>query len=67
MKEKSEPAELWTLFDHRVKLKEREKKDKYMDLARELKKILKLEIVIVALSTVTKGLIQGQEGLEIRG
>ena len=24
--------------DHRVKLKEREKKDKYLDLARELKK-----------------------------
>ena len=25
--------------DHRIKLKEREKKDKYLDLARELKKL----------------------------
>ena len=29
--------------DHRVKLKEREKKDKYLDLARELKKTVKHE------------------------
>ena len=27
------------LVDHRVKLKESEKKDKYLDLARELKKL----------------------------
>ena len=31
------------LADHRVKLKEIEKKDKYMDLARELKKVMELE------------------------
>ena len=29
--------------DHRVKLKEKEKKDKYLDLARELKKTVKHE------------------------
>ena len=29
--------------DHRVKLKEREKKDKYLDLARELKKTVEHE------------------------
>ena len=45
--------------DHRVKLKESEKKDKYLDLARELKKLWKMKvtvllIVISALGTVTK-------------
>ena len=46
--------------DHRVKLKEREKKDKYMDLASELKNLWNLKVTIIpmiigALSTVTKG------------
>ena len=31
------------LADHRVKLKESEKKDKYLDLARELKKTVEYE------------------------
>ena len=58
--------------DHRVELKEREKRDKYLDLARELKKLWNMKltvipIVIGALSTVTKGLVQGMEDLEIRG
>ena len=44
--------------DHRVKLKEYEKRDKYLDLARELKnlwimKVTIIQIVIGALSTVT--------------
>ena len=41
---------------HRVKLKESGKRDKYLDLARELKKKLKVtleSIVIGALGTVT--------------
>ena len=29
--------------DHRIKLKERDKKDKYIDLARELKKLLNMK------------------------
>ena len=58
--------------DYRVKLKESEKKDKYLDLARELKKLWNIEvafipIVIGALGTVTKELIKGLEDLEIRG
>ena len=58
--------------DHRVKLKESEKKDKYLDLPRELKKLWNMKakvipIVISSLGTVTKGLIQGLENLEIRG
>ena len=32
------------LADHRVKLKESEKKDKYLDLARELKKLLNMKV-----------------------
>ena len=58
--------------DHRVKLKESEKKDKYLDLARELKKLWNIKlmfisIVIGALGIVTKRLIKGLEDLEIRG
>ena len=49
--------------DHRVKVKECEKRDKYVDLARELKKLSNMKltiipIVISALGTVTKGLVQ---------
>ena len=58
--------------DLRVKLKESEKKDKYLDLARELKKLWNMKvtfipIVIGVLGIVTKVLIKGLEDLEIRG
>ena len=58
--------------DHRVKLKECKKRDKYIDLARELKKLWNVKvtfipIVIGALATVTKGLVQGLRDLEITG
>ena len=57
---------------HRVKLKESKKKDKYLDLARELKKLWNMKVTIIpivirAFGTVTKGLIQGLENLKIRG
>ena len=47
------------LADHRVKLKEVENKDKYIDLARELKKLYNMKLPVIpivtgALSTVTK-------------
>ena len=56
--------------DHRINLKESEKKDKYLDLARELKKLWTMKVTIVpivigALGTVTKGLLKGLEDLEI--
>ena len=52
--------------EHRIKLKESEKKDKYLDLARDLKKLLNMKvtimrIVIGAFSTVTKGLLKGRD------
>ena len=56
---------------HRIKLKESEKRDKYLDLARELKKLRNMKvtipIVIGALGTVTKKLVQGLEDLEVAG
>ena len=56
--------------DHRVKLKESEKRDNYLDLARELKKPCKMKvknipIIIGSLGTVIKRLVQGLEHLEI--
>ena len=60
--------------DNRVKSKESEKRDKYQELARELKnykvwniKVTMISIVISALSTVNKGLLPRLEDLEIRG
>ena len=58
--------------DHRLNLKESENKDKYLDLAREIKKqwnmiVTVVPIVIGALGTVTKGLLKGLEDLEIGG
>ena len=58
--------------DHRINLKECEKKDKYLDLARELKKLWKTKVTIVpivigAFGTATKGLLKGLEDLEVGG
>ena len=56
--------------DHRVKLKESKKKDKYLNFARELKKTVKVTVILIvigALGTVTKRLVKGLEGLKIRG
>ena len=58
--------------DHGIILKESEKKDKYLDLARELKKLLNMKVTIVpivigAFGTITKGLLKGMEDLEIGG
>ena len=56
--------------DHRIKLKECEKKNKYLDLARELKKLWNMKvtiepIMIGAFGTISKGLLKGQENLEV--
>ena len=55
----------WRIVDfaipanHRVKLKESEKKDKYLDLSRELKKLWNMKVTVIpmiigALGTITK-------------
>ena len=52
--------------DHRVKLKEREKRDYYLELASELK-VTVIPNVIGALGSVTKGLVKSLENLQING
>ena len=56
--------------DHRIKRKECEKKDKYLDIARELKKLWNMKvsidpIVIGAFGTMTERLLKGLEDLEV--
>ena len=63
--------------DHRMMLKECEKKDKYLDLARESKKLWNLKVTIISivigafvtkrLTKVTKGLLKVLEDLEVGG
>ena len=58
--------------DHRIILKESEKKDKYLDLARELKKLWNMKVTIVPIviggfGTITKGLLKDLEDLEVGG
>ena len=71
---KREFAELRILLSRqtRVKIKESEKKDNYQDLAWERKnqwnmKVMVIPVVIGAMGTITKGSLQEQEDLEIRG
>ena len=56
--------------DHRINLKECEKKDKYLNLAQVLKKLWNMKvttvpIVIGAFGTITKGLLKGLEDLGV--
>ena len=56
--------------DYRIKLKESEKKDKYLEIARELEKLWNMKVKIVpivigALGTITKGLLKGLEDLQV--
>ena len=58
--------------NHIIKLKKSEKRDKYLDLSRELKKLWNMKvtvkpIVIGAFGTVAKGLLKGLEDLEVGG
>ena len=52
--------------DHRIKLKESEKKDKYLNLTRELKKLWNMKVTIILIGIdvfgiVTRGLLNGPE------
>ena len=58
--------------DHRVKLKENKKRGKYLNLAREMKKLWNMEVTVIpivirALVNVTIELVHGLWDLEIRG
>ena len=57
--------------DHKVKIKERKKISKYLNLIRELKKLWNMRVTVIplvigALGTVPKGLERGLVELEIR-
>ena len=59
------------IYIYRVKLKESEKKNNYLALARELKKLWNMKVTVIpivvgALGTVTKVLVKGLEELEIK-
>ena len=56
--------------DHRIKLKETEKKGKYLNLVRELKKLWKKKVTIIPImidsfDIVTKGLLKELENLKV--
>ena len=58
--------------DHRIKLNEYKMKDKYLDLARELKKLWNMKVTIIpivngAFRTVPKGLLKGLGGWKTNG
>ena len=40
-------ADFATLVDHREKLKEGEKRDRYLDLSRELKKLWNINVTVI--------------------
>ena len=56
--------------DHRVKIKENEQTDKYLDLARELKVLWNMEVTVIpivigAFGKIPTSLIKGLDELEI--
>ena len=62
--------------EHRVKLRECDERDKYLNPARGLKKLWKMKVTVMVmviptvigkLRTITKVLVRGQEDMEIRG
>ena len=58
--------------DKRIKLKECEKKDKYLDFASELKKLWNMKVTILPIvigpfGTITKESLKGLDDLEICG
>ena len=69
-KKTSKIVDFAVLADNRIRRKESEKKDKYLDLAKELKtlwnmKVTVIPIMISTFGTVTKRLLKGLEDLEI--
>ena len=55
---------LCCLADYKAESKESKKKDKYLDLVRELKKLWNMKVAVIpivigVLGTITKGLVQG--------
>ena len=58
--------------DHRINITESEKRDKYLDLARHLRKLWNMNVTVIliiigALGTIPEGLVRRLEALEIGG
>ena len=58
--------------DHRKKLEDSKQKDRYLDLAKELKKLWNMRGIIISIvtgsfDTVNSGLLKGVENLKVRG
>ena len=58
--------------DYGIKQKESEKKDKFLALAKKLKKIWSMKVTIIPIeistfSTLNKGLLKGLEDLDVGG
>ena len=56
--------EFAVLANHGMKIKENEKRDKFLDLARELKKLWNMRVTVIpividALGTIPKGFVKG--------
>ena len=77
-KKKKKKGRTWKIVDfadmadHRIKLEEGEKNDKYFNFARELKKLWNMKVTIIpiaigAFGAVTKGLLNGLEDLDVWG
>ena len=61
------PGHWRTLYSLVDVLKESEKRDEYLDLVRQLKKLWNMKTTVISIVIGAKGLKQGQEDLEIRG
>ena len=62
----------FTLQANHFEIKENEKRDKYMELTKELRKLCNMRVAVIsivngALGRVPKGLERGLEDLEING
>ena len=69
---KKKLSTLLSRLDYRIKLKESEEKDKYLDFGWEMKNLWNMQVTIIpivigAFGTVTKGLLKGLEDFEVGG
>ena len=53
--------------DHRVKIKESEKINKYIDFAREQKKLWKMKVTVIPIVVGALGTVHKETGKEIGG
>ena len=67
---KKDTVDFDVLADRKVKIKENEKTNQYLDLAKEIKKLWNMKVMVIptvigALGIILKGFVKGIEELEI--